>query len=509
MEKKEILPQGEMLAATERWLPGTDVVGHGYDATKHYANAECVTLPIFDVGPFDSTIVAPNGKTYALPSSIEKTFTLTDMAHGKYHHISGESAEEYRKSLSIKVEVSGSYGLFSGSVKSHYESKELASFNHSFVTLYHHYDMWKIGLPDISTMSMLPSVKDDIDGVSNLSPAEVIKKYGTHIIAEAVIGGRARYTCFVDRSKYISEVSMVVAAEASYKGILKLDARMETQYKTAVEKFRSSSRTDFDTIGGDFKADFDPASFVQWINSFKEHPVLVDFTERSLVEIYKLASNKQRREELEKAFVQYIKESEKLVPDDIPLLEVIIFHSGDKVCDDKGSGARQDLAVYKPKLQSGWNWIGQSANQNSNFLIVKPLVPGAVVAPLGYDKVWDDHGSSKYWNYSLWNIVAPPHYRALGGMARLGMGRDYNPPSGGEVAGLVCIHESICTEGKIGDGRIWQDKGSNASWDGSVWPIVPKDENGIATYTFYSARGYSKPNPQVYVIKKENKVKIT
>ena len=128
---------------------------------------------------------------------------------------------------------------------------------------------------------------------------------------------------------------------------------METQHKEAVEKLKSSSRVDFDTIGGEFKAGFNPASFVDWMNSFKEHPVLVDFTKRSLIEIYKLAE--QRRNELKEAFIQYIKDSEKLVPDDIPLLEVEIVsaQSVDRIGSDRGSGAKMNLAVYRPKLPEG------------------------------------------------------------------------------------------------------------------------------------------------------------
>ena len=57
----------------EQRLPGTDVIGQGYDATGHYADALSLTLPVFDLGPFDATITAPNGKVYALPGSIKES----------------------------------------------------------------------------------------------------------------------------------------------------------------------------------------------------------------------------------------------------------------------------------------------------------------------------------------------------------------------------------------------------------------------------------------------------
>jgi len=212
--------------ANEQRLPGTDVIGKGYNATEHYADASSLTLPVFDLGPFDATVTAPNGKVYALPSSIKESCIFADMSHGNYHCISGETAEEYRKSLSVDVKVSGEYGLFSGSVKTNFSKEEIASFNHTFVTLYHHFDLWTIGLPDISTLRRLRSAKADIDGTSRMSPTGVIRKYGTHVVVSAVIGGRAKYSCFVDRSKYKSETNVVVAVEAAYKGALNLDASM-------------------------------------------------------------------------------------------------------------------------------------------------------------------------------------------------------------------------------------------------------------------------------------------
>jgi len=246
------------------------------------------------------------------------------------------------------------------------------------------------------------------------------------------------------------------------------------------------------------------------MNSFKEHPVLVDFTKRSLIEIYKLAAKEQRRNELKEAFIQYIKDSEKLVPDDIPLLEVEVVsaQSVDRVSSDRGSGAKMNLAVYRPKLPEGWYWVGQSGNCSAKLIRVKPLVPGVVTGPLSYHCAWTDAGSGKDHGYSLWNISPQPNYRALGGIARLGKKRtDWVSPNGDEVKGVACVHESLCAEGDIG-GLIWNDAGTHARADGSVWEIKPKGENGIHAHTFFCQGNHSKPNEKVYVIAKGPKVKF-
>jgi hypothetical protein len=246
------------------------------------------------------------------------------------------------------------------------------------------------------------------------------------------------------------------------------------------------------------------------MNSFREHPVLVDFTRRSLIEIYKLAATSQRRSDLKEAFLQRIRDSEPLLPDDFPVLEVEVvpMQSVDAAGSDAGSGARMNLKVYRPKLPEGCYWVGQSGNCNHGLVRVKPLVPGAVKEPLGYQSAWNDAGSGKDHGYSLWNISPQPGYRALGGVARLRTGRtDWSAPHGNEVKGLACVHESLCSEGAIGN-VIWNDAGTHARANGSVWEIKPKDANGIDAHTFYCHDSHGRPAEKVYVLARGARVKL-
>ena len=485
-------------------LPGLGVLGCGYDATKDYANARSSRLRIFDLGPRDEIIEAPNGKRYSVSNKIKERLELRDINMGRFKSISGKTAEMYRTKLSRNVKVSGSYGLFSGSVTSSFTKEERASFSHEFVTVFHLFDAWTLSLPDYSSLPLVNEAKKDIDGA--LSPMEVIEKYGTHVLISAVIGGRAEYNCFVDLINFSSKVDSVTIAEAYYKGKLGLSAEGKTQSEQEKVFENSVKKREFKTVGGDFQPQFDPTSFGAWMNSFNQHPVLVDFTEKSLIEIFKLASNKKRREDLKTAFTQYIDASQKLLPDDIPLLEVRVISNqrSVRVSTDRGSGAKMNLSVYKPRTEPGWYWVGQSGNRDDKLIIVKPLVPGAIAPPLGYKRAWGDWGSGKDHGYSLHNIVARSDYRPLGSIARLGTGRtDWKAPSGREVEYLVTIHRSLCTEGMIG-GRIWHDGGTGADIDGSIWEIKPKNNEGINAATFYCQNSHSKPpeGVKVYVIKK-------
>ena len=79
--------------------------------------------------------------------------------------------------------------------------------------------------------------------------------------------------------------------------------------------------------------------------------------------------------------------------------------------------------------------------------------------------------------------------------------KNQNPPSGSEVEGLVCVHESLVVKGKAqtNNGDIWDDHGTGADQDCSIYNIIPDDDNGLIAGTFYGQRHSSSqdPNPTI------------
>lgn len=187
-----------------------------------------------------------------------------------------------------------------------------------------------------------------------------------------------------------------------------------------------------------------------------------------------------------------------------------------KMGADHDSGAHKDLTVYRPLLPIGYFWVGLYAQGNygplsGETIMVKPLTEDAVAAPLGFTRVWDDHGSGKKYDYSCWRPNPPVGYKALGYIMRLRV-ENQDPPSGTEIEGLVCVHESLVTEARIDALEdIWDDAGSGADWDCSIWRIVPIDPDmAINSGTFYGQRfnrdhNPNPPDPPVYCLGK-NKV---
>ena len=150
---------------------------------------------------------------------------------------------------------------------------------------------------------------------------------------------------------------------------------------------------------------------------------------------------------------------------------------------DRGSGALLSATFYKPLVSDGYLTLGHFAWPSygavrGNMLALKADGPVPWKYPVDYKKVWDDSGSGANWDGSFWAAIAPPGYAAVGMLAQ----RGYKKPKRTEI---VCLREDF-VERYDPDVMIWNDRGSGADDDVSVWLIGRLG-------TFYAHRKYKDP----------------
>ena len=94
--------------------------------------------------------------------------------------------KEYQKSLSVKAGISGSYGLFSGSVETSFNTNELSIQESSYVTieLCMRYETWKLQTMD--TEYMYPEVLEDFEKKDG---KWLIENYGGCVVMGMDTGG--------------------------------------------------------------------------------------------------------------------------------------------------------------------------------------------------------------------------------------------------------------------------------------------------------------------------------
>ena len=166
---------------------------------------------------------------------------------------------------------------------------------------------------------------------------------------------------------------------------------------------------------------------------------------------------------------------------------------------DKGSGAKRDGAFWRAVPPSGFYLLGDYAQGNYNppvgtMVVVKDTGGGgtpALAAPTGFTQVWNDKNSGAEEDGAVWMLNPPTGYVALGAAAT----RGYDPPP---IDIFRCVRFDLISPAQVGS-LIWNDQGSGAKEDVSVYAITPNGD-GIALGTFYAQGNYNPPTGTVFCL---------
>lgn len=385
---------------TENLLPGVSYMGHGYNAFGDYAKTEYVKSALFKYDNYQS--VSVNGKSYNLPSNIDYIYVNTS----DFKSISGLNSHTYRERMGINASLGGSYSFFSLSVKNNYDEEYYKSNYRAFCTIQNVIKMWKLTLPytDLTTLkSMLTDeAKSDI---ANLSPGSLFNKYGTHFIAELIIGARADYNTCVSKC---TETSMIknnfqICAEASFKkksGSGSFNMVTEQQ----LQCFESNSYQNLKVSGGKSEYGsyiFQAGNYDKWIESINniENLTISDFTDNSLIPIWELCADEARKNELSTAFDDYAQQFE------LPALT-------DEAIDDFYFEV-SDFAVVTP--EPGWSLINVDLNRDA----------GGKYIFLCYKNGLDDREAISAVTFIVNSQATPPGYVKISQDLNQGAGGDF------------------------------------------------------------------------------------
>ena len=103
------------------------------------------------------------------------------------------------------------------------------------------------------------------------------------------------------------------------------------------------------------------------------------------------------------------------------------------IWNDRGSGAKSDVSIYRPLPPSGYYLLGDVATSSYSTLthgavVVRDLTGDALAKPTGFQEVWRDRGSGADRDVKIMRIVPPHGYVCLGDVAvnNYGATPDYN-----------------------------------------------------------------------------------
>jgi len=335
---------------TQNLLPGVDYMGHGYNVFGDYAKTEYVKSALFKFD--DYRTISVNGKSFNMPTDIEYIYINSS----DFKSVHGVTSHEYRESMSVNASLGGSYAFFSVSVTNNYNEEYYRSSYRAFCTIQDVIKQWKLTLPYTDFDKLKSFLTDEAKSdIANLSPETLFNKYGTHFIAELIIGARADYNTCVTKSTETSSIknNFQICAEASFKkasGSGSYSMVTEEQLQT----FESNSYRDLKVSGGRSEYGsyiFQTGKYDMWIESINniENLTISDFTDNSLIPIWELSADATRRTELSSAFDTYAQQF------DLPALL-------NEAIDDFYFEV-SDYAVVTP--EPGWSIINVDLNRDA------------------------------------------------------------------------------------------------------------------------------------------------
>lgn len=486
----------------EPLLPGSDIIGLGYDINGGFARTESTLgQGLFDLPTTDYKTLKIEDKVYRYNNLLG----VQTIFRSNFDQVKGETIESYREELGQSVGVSGKYKLFSASLKTAFTSTSLSHEETFYNSVREIHRLWQINLPHPEQLRdyLKQEVKSFIDN-ANIAPNEVFDRFGAYYVGEGVIGGRLDYNSATSTLRTSNKYDISVTAKASYQALVgEISVDSKSELGKAIENFQSLSDIRLQTVGGkpglDLKIIHDDekhSAFSEWGESLLDYAVLMDFTTESLVPIWSLVTDKKRRDALEAAFPIWIESKVKPVPKDQKTLQVNLHPAMRCVATDTGLGAKQDLSVWAPSTDDRNKYTGQFAQRNHSSsadgrsALLRDIYDlGYLRAPEDFIPVWTDAGSGKSGYYSCWRPVPPAGYRSLGDIMVLGTS-DYSIPASIQKD-LICVHESLCRDITLNDIRsdsIWNDAGAGARQDVTLWGIVP--DNAVLVGNFVGVGHY-------------------
>lgn len=281
-------------AVEDSSIPMINKLGCGYDVFGKKATNYYVKEPVLDLRK-----LLANGKVQA--TRLDSTSTRETIS---------QSIKEYAKQVTHEASVKGGYLCFKGAVDTNFKTEQQKEESNYFATyecIFQKYRTYILGSTNLQGY-VIPRVAEDLAN-RNRSVEDLFRTYGHYVMVNIIVGGKAVYNCTSSSKALSSFDSFQIAARASYNSVLgNIDAKYKNTTAKEEKQFNSEKRDSFYSEGGKYslrKENMKDPNFVKnWEETLGTGGALIDFDEGAncLIPIWEFCPDKDRAEELKKAF---------------------------------------------------------------------------------------------------------------------------------------------------------------------------------------------------------------
>ncbi|MGE0593535.1 MAG: MAC/perforin domain-containing protein [Vicinamibacterales bacterium] len=302
-------------------LAGTTTIGSGIAVFGEFCAPSAVTVPIVDLGDLTDTTNISGKRTSPMVH-------VAQAGQGVATRVQGSTLAEYSTQFSGSVGMQGQYGYFAGEISAAYDTSKSRKSTTSFVqyNLKAYYYKLSLASPTSLMQQLVPAAAKDFGGA--LSAKDLVAFYGTHYISSLIVGGRCSYCCTVDTTSYSSDVSLSVAAQVSFEGVVgSASASVTAAQKAAATQLRENSSAVARVLGGDprLAARILNGDFTAWAESIPDNLEFADCA-GGLQRISALVGDPARKQEIDAAIDDVL--ARHPLPDAPDMVPVTSFHTG-------------------------------------------------------------------------------------------------------------------------------------------------------------------------------------
>ncbi len=281
-----------------------DVLGAGFNATGDFANANSAGFQVVDIARLKT----------AQPDRVVEEFPYSQA----YNEVYGDDAKDYTETITRKVfaETTGIVpGLFAGTLD--FSNITTNKYDNKYV--YASYDVTvknkRLRLNRTATQMQSYLTTSFTEDLVDLTPAELVADYGTHVATDIYTGGRLEVLFRSQTSNSNRDVAAKSLVKAGFLGIFGVavtnDAQTIENSKNFDKKVWYKTRGGNPNIGIVGQANLDQSTpslnFSNWQSSCSpSNSVLVDFAPNGLKLIYDFIANPVKKAAVKAYVDQYL-----------------------------------------------------------------------------------------------------------------------------------------------------------------------------------------------------------
>ncbi|MFJ4653473.1 MAC/perforin domain-containing protein [Nocardia sp. NPDC088792] len=278
-------------------IPGASAIGRGFNILGTYSTRSLMPQ-IVNLGAETSTFeYPPTGYSYAVPENTSPV-EYTNTTGSSYVY---KTVEQFQGHFSQKAQVSATYGAFSGQFNLAYSNTVNTDQSYYYCGYEADFTAWELNLNHSSTQWQNADFKDDPD-IKNLPTTftpqnqeqffAVFRKWGTHLVAQVIVGGSMDYYEAVQSAYYSDETQVNANVKLEYKAVFTSGkAESQTEWEQLGKSWADHREVTVNATGGDTSLlnslqpgymDSDVGVMDLWSSAVLKNPSVVEFTLRPL-----------------------------------------------------------------------------------------------------------------------------------------------------------------------------------------------------------------------------------